>query len=129
MQGLEKMERQAILKPIVGIIVNLFQHGNEEPAKNSLLTKFARHPLLAISAFQFVCSFEWQWGCEVVEGSELRALEQLKIFTELMKKARTDASNLGDELGEIPDEFLDPITMELMEVSRQCSRATWAWGE
>ena len=40
-----------------------------------------------------------------------------------------EPSNLGDELGEIPDEFLDPITMELMEVSRQCSRATWAWGE
>ena len=116
--GLEKLERQAIFKPIVGIIVNLCQQHNTtaHPSTCPLLSTFARHPLLAVSSFAFICGFKWQWGSDIVPERGLAALEQFKTFTELMEKARSEASSLGDELGEIPEEFLDPITMELMEV-------------
>lgn len=50
-------------------------------------------------------------------------LAELRRFTAALEAAQLNA----EELGEVPDEFLDPITMELMEVGvyvcrlRQCS--------
>ena len=139
--GLEKMERQALFKPIVGILVSLHRHN---PSTHALVVTCARHPLVATGNFEFICNLEWQFGAEICAESVQPAMEVLRAFTELLKQAMADASDLGDELGEIPDvrpchsscaplmllisarvslgatfctpqDFLDPITMELMD--------------
>lgn len=63
-----------------------------------------------------MAQFKWDWGAEVVEGSADPGLQALSSFTLSLKQARSDVSTLGEDLGEIPDEFLDPITQELMQV-------------
>jgi hypothetical protein len=111
--GLEKLQQQTWFKPIVGIVWNL---SRDEAASQSLLSTFARHALLSVEAFEFMAQFKWDWGAEVVEGSADPGLQALSSFTLSLKQARSDVSTLGEDLGEIPDEFLDPITQELMQV-------------
>lgn len=68
---------------------------------------------------RFLCGFGWEWSAEPSGERAAAGIAALRQFTADLEAARLAASQEDDELGEVPDEFLDPITMELMAVSRR----------
>lgn len=71
------------------------------------------------SVARFLCGFGWEWSAEPSGERAAAGIAALRQFTADLEAARLAASQEDDELGEVPDEFLDPITMELMAVSRR----------
>lgn len=73
-------------------------------------------------AARFICTFGWDWSAEIAGEKAAGGLASLRRFTADLEAAQLNA----DELGEIPDDFLDPITMELMTVRPLNSSYIWA---
>ena len=61
---------------------------------------------------RFLCTFGWEWSADLAGEKAASGLAALRRFTADLEAAQLNA----DELGDVPEEFLDPITMELMEV-------------
>jgi hypothetical protein len=66
----------------------------------------------ALVPHRFLCTFGWEWSADLAGEKAAGGLASLRRFTADLEAAQLNA----DELGEVPEEFLDPITMELMEV-------------